>query len=106
MNVKYTVINQKEPRGQSVVGNGIPYTSRLCATQLNELSRENEKLEKETTILKDKLKSINFVLKCYNSELNKDLFKENSLFEKVVIYEKLELLEKLKEEIEEIINEY
>lgn len=84
---------------------GIPCTARFCATQLNRLSRENEKLEKETTILKDKLKSINFVLKCYNSELNKDLFKENSLFEKVVIYEKLELLEKLKEEIEEIIND-
>ena len=63
------------------------------------------KLEKETTILKDKLKSINFVLKRYNSELNKDLFKENPLFEKAVIYEKLELLEKLKEEIGEIINE-
>lgn len=105
MNDKYEVINKEEPCGQSVAENGIPCTARHCVTQLNRLSRDNEKLEKEVIVLKDKLKSINFVLKCYNSELTKDLFKENSLFEKVIIYEKLELLEKLKEEIGEIINE-
>ena len=45
MNDKYTVINKKEPCGQSVAENGIPCTARHCVTQLNGLFRDNEKLE-------------------------------------------------------------
>lgn len=41
----------------------------------------------------------------YNSELTKELFKENSFPEKMIIYGKLKLLNELKEEILEIINE-
>lgn len=45
MNDKYTVINKKEPRGQSVAENGIPCTAKYCVAQLNRLFRDNEKLE-------------------------------------------------------------
>lgn len=86
MNDKYEVINKEEPRGQSVAENGIPCTARHCVTQLNRLSRDNEKLEKEVIVLKDKLKSIKFVVMCYNSELTKELFKENSFPEEIIKY--------------------
>lgn len=42
---------------------------------------------------------------CYNSELTKELFKENSFPEEMIICGKLKLLNELKEEILEIINE-
>ena len=105
MSDRYTVINKEEGRGQSVAENGIPCTAIHCATQLNRLSRDNEKLEKEVIVLKDKLKSIKFVVMCYNSELTKELFKENSFPEEMIICGKLKLLNELKEEILEIINE-
>lgn len=47
MKDKYEVIDEEEPRGQSVAENGIPCTARHCVTQLNRLVQENEKLEKE-----------------------------------------------------------
>ena len=64
MSDKYTVINQEEPRGQSVAENGIPCTARHCVTQLNRLSQENEELSMKQIILERRLKSIKFVLKC------------------------------------------
>lgn len=105
MNDKYTVINRKEPRGQSVAENEIPYTARLYATQLNRLSHDNKELEKEVIKLAGKLTSIKFVLKCHNNKWSKKLFKKGTHTEKLVVYGKLELLDKLKEEIMEIINE-
>lgn len=44
MNDKYTVINKKEPRGQSIAKNGIPCTARNSVTTLNRLMRENYRL--------------------------------------------------------------
>lgn len=61
MNDKYTVINKKEPRGQSIAKNGIPCTARNSVTTLNRLMRENYRLSV-------KVQGIN--------ELLNDLFKE------------------------------
>lgn len=72
MNDKYTVINRKEPRGQSVAENGIPCTARHCVTQLNRLFRDNEKLELKIVRLESKLKAIEFVLKYDDRKLNKE----------------------------------
>lgn len=105
MGNRYTVINEKEYRGQSVAEDGIPCTARHCVTQLNGLSQDNEKLEKEVMELESRLKSIKFVLKCHDSKWNKKLFKKGTHTEKLVVYGKLELLNELKEEILEIINE-
>lgn len=105
MGNRYTVINKEEPRGQSVVENGIPCTARHCVTQLNRLSQENEELSMKEIRLESKLKSIKFVLKCHNSKWTKELFKKGTHTEKLVVYGKLELLNELKEEIMEIINE-
>ena len=58
MNDKYTVINRKEPRGQSVAENGIPCTARSCVTQLNRLSQENKELRTKEIILKNKLNDL------------------------------------------------
>lgn len=105
MKDKYEVIDKEEGRGQSVAENGIPCTARHCVTQLNRLSHNNEKLEKEVIELESRLKSIKFVLKCHNSKWFKKLFKTGTHTEKLVVYGKLELLNELKEEILEIINE-
>lgn len=105
MSDRYTVINREEGRGQSVAENGIVCTARYCVTQLNRLSHNNEKLEKEVIELKSRLKSIKFVLKCHDNKWNKKLFKKGTHTEKLVVYGKLELLNELKEEILEIINE-
>lgn len=105
MGDRYTVINREEGRGQSVAENGIPCTARYCVTQLNRLSHNNEKLEKEVIELESRLKSIKFVLKCHNSKWSKKLFKKGTHTGKLVVYGKLELLNELKEEILEIINE-
>nr|WP_302968091.1 hypothetical protein [Methanobrevibacter smithii] len=99
MNDRYTVINQEEPRGGSVAQDGIPCTARHCVTQLNRLSHDNEKLEKEVIELESRLESIKFVLKCYNSKWTKELFTEGTHTGKLVAYGKVELLNKLKEEI-------
>ena len=73
MNDKYTVINKKEPRGQSIAVNGIPCTARYCVAQLNRLFRDNEKLELKIVELESKLKVIEFE--------NNELIDEKSLVE-------------------------
>lgn len=52
MNDKYTVINKKEPRGQSIAKNGIPCTARNSVTTLNRLMRENQILITELHSIK------------------------------------------------------
>ena len=42
---RYDVINEAEPRGQSVTDNGIPCTARTCVTRLNILTEENERFK-------------------------------------------------------------
>ena len=54
----YDVINEAEPRGQSVTCEGIPCTARTCVTRLNRLTEENERLRKRVMILQDKLKGL------------------------------------------------
>lgn len=100
MSDRYTVINQEEPRGQSVAENGIPCTAIHCVTQLNRLFQDNEKLG-----LESKLKSIKFVLKCSERKLDKELSKKETHIGKLVVYGQLQLLAELKEEILEIIND-
>lgn len=100
MNDKYTVINKEEPRGQSVVKNGIPCTARYCVAELNRLFQDNEKLG-----LESKLKSIEFVLKCNERKLDKEFSKKETHIGKLVVYRQLGLLAELKEEILEIIND-
>lgn len=53
MSDRYNVINQEEPRRQSVAVNGIPCTARHCVTQLNRLTQENEKLKEENANKED-----------------------------------------------------
>ncbi len=105
MSDRYTIINNEEPRGQSVAENGIPCTAIHCVTQLNRLYQENEKLGLEMIGLKSKLKSIKFVLKCSEGKLDKELSKQETLIGKLVVYGKKGLLAELKEEILEIIND-
>lgn len=78
MSDRYTVINQEEPRGQSVAENGIPCTALHCVTQLNRLFQINEKLELKIIELESKLKSIKFVLKCSEMKLDKELSKKET----------------------------
>lgn len=61
MNDKYTVINKKEPRGQSIAVNGIPCTARCSVATLNRLTRENNRMS--------------VMIQGFNELLN-DLFKE------------------------------
>lgn len=79
MNDKYTVINKKEPRGQSVVENGIPCTAILCATQLNRLSQNNEKLEARLKLLLDFTRQINRSVMVENHILTEKLHEINNL---------------------------
>lgn len=79
MGNRYTVINEKEYRGQSVAQDGIPCTARHCVTQLNRLSQDNEKLRFKIIDLESKikeleigLKNIGFVLK-YNENKLKEI---------------------------------
>lgn len=44
MSDRYTVINNEEPRGQSVAVNGIPCTARGSVNTLNRLTRENHRM--------------------------------------------------------------
>lgn len=78
MSDRYNVINQEEPRRQSVAVNGIPCTARHCVTQLNRLTQENEKLKEEN--------------------MNKELSKKEIHIGKLVVYGQLQLLAELKEE--------
>ncbi len=52
MKYEWDIIDQEEPRGQSVTMNGIPCTARHCVTHLNRLTEENEKLTEENYMLK------------------------------------------------------
>lgn len=102
---KYTVINKKEPCGQSVAENGIPCTAIHCVTQLNGLFQDNEKLELKIIELESKLKSIESVLKCNERKLDKEFSKKETHIGKLVVNGQLGLLAELKEEILEIIND-
>ena len=79
MNDKYTVINKKEPRGQSVAENGIPCTAILCATQLNRLYQNNEKLEARLKLLLDFTRQINRSVMVENHILTEKLHEINNL---------------------------
>ena len=72
MNDKYTVINKKEPRGQSVAENGIPCTARHCVTQLNGLFRDNEKLEA-------RLKLLSGFTEDFTQQINRPIMEENQI---------------------------
>ena len=61
MNDKYTVINKKEPRGQSIAVNGIPCPERCPVATLNRSTRENNRMS--------------VMIQGFNELLN-DLFKE------------------------------
>ena len=98
MKDRYTVIDEEEPRGQSVAEEGIPCTARHCVTQLNRLYRENKEL-------KSKLINIKGMLEYHNSKWTKKLFKKGTHHEKLVVYGKLELLNELKKEMLDIIDE-
>lgn len=105
MSDRYTIINKEEPRGQSVVENGIPCTARHCVTQLNGLFQDNEKLELKIIGLESKLKSIESVLKCNERKLDKEFSKKETHIGKLVVWGQWGLLAELKEEILEIIND-
>lgn len=102
---RYTVINKEECRGQSVAENGILCTAKYCVAELNRLFQDNEKLKLKIIGLESKLKSIEFVLKCNENKLNKELSKKETHIEKLVVYKQLRLLAELKEEILVIIND-
>ena len=79
MNDKYTVINKKEPHGQSIAENGIPCTAILCATQLNRLSQNNEKLEARLKLLLDFTQQINRSVMVENHILTEKSHEINNL---------------------------
>ena len=60
---RFTVIDKKEPRKQSVAEKGIPCSARHCCTRLNRLTEENEQLKKDVKYWKQ-------VANKYNSALN------------------------------------
>lgn len=41
--IHWGIIDKEEPRGQSVTLNGIPCTARTCVTELNRLTKENQR---------------------------------------------------------------
>ena len=79
MNDKYTVINKNEPHGQSIAENGIPCTAILCATQLNRLSQNNEKLEARLKLLLDFTQQINRSVMVENHILTEKSHEINNL---------------------------
>ncbi|MFR3376097.1 MAG: hypothetical protein ACLTQR_03780 [Methanobrevibacter smithii] len=91
MNDKYTIINKKEPRGQSVAENGIPCTAKYCAAQLNRLSQDNEKLEARLKLLSD-------YTEYFTQQINCSLMTENHRLT-VKSHEFSKLLNDLYEEI-------
>lgn len=93
MNDKYTVINKKEPRGQSVAENGIPCTARHCVIQLNRLSQDNEKLEARLKLLSDFTED-------FTQQINRSIMAENHILS-VKVKEIDELLNDLYEGIDE-----
>ena len=72
MNDKYTVINKKEPRGQSIAENGIPCTAKYCVAELNRLFQDNEKLEARLKLLSDFTED-------FTQQINRSIMVENQI---------------------------
>ena len=79
MNDKYTVINKKEPRGQSIAENGIPCTAKYCVAELNRLFQDNEKLEARLKLLLDFTQQINRSVMAENHILTEKSHEINNL---------------------------
>lgn len=90
---RYTVINKEEPRGQIVAENGIPCTARHCATQLNRLFQDNEKLEARLKLLSDFTED-------FTQQINRSIMAENHILT-VKSHEFSKLLNDLYEGIDE-----
>ena len=72
MNDRYIVINNEEPRGQSVAENRIPCTAKYCVAQLNRLSQDNEKLEARLKLLSDFTED-------FTQQINRSIMAENHI---------------------------
>ena len=94
MNDKYTVINKKEPRGQSVAENRIPCTAKYCVAQLNRLSQDNEKLEARLKLLSDFTED-------FTQQINRSIMVENQ-----ILIAELNSIKKLLYDLYEGIDEY
>ena len=94
MNDKYTVINKKEPRGQSVAENRIPCTAKYCVAQLNKLSQDNEKLEARLKLLSDFTED-------FTQQINRSIMVENQ-----ILIAELNSIKKLLYDLYEGIDEY
>ena len=93
MNDRYTVINNEEPRGQSVAENGIPCTTKYCVAQLNRLSQDNEKLEARLKLLSDFTED-------FTQQINRSIMAENH-----ILIEKLHEINNLLNDLYEAIDE-
>ena len=93
MNDRYTVINNEEPRGQSVAENRIPCTAKYCVAQLNRLSQDNEKLEARLKLLSDFTED-------FTQQINRSIMAENH-----ILIEKLHATDKLLTDLYEGIDE-
>ena len=94
MNDKYTVINKKEPRGQSVAENRIPCNAKYCVAQLNKLSQDNEKLEARLKLLSDFTED-------FTQQINRSIMVENQ-----ILIAELNSIKKLLYDLYEGIDEY
>ena len=94
MNDRYTVINNEEPRGQSVAENGIPCTTKYCVAQLNRLSQDNEKLEARLKLLSDFTED-------FIQQINRSIMVENQ-----ILIAELNSIKKLLYDLYEGIDEY
>ena len=94
MNDKYTVINKKEPRGQSVAENRIPCNAKYCVAQLNRLSQDNEKLKARLKLLSDFTED-------FTQQINRSIMAENH-----ILIEKLHATNKLLTDLYPGIHEY
>ena len=92
MNDRYTVINNEEPRGQSVAENRIPCTAKYCVAQLNRLSQDNEKLKARLKLLSDFTED-------FTQQINRSIMAENH-----ILIEKLHATNKLLTDLYEEIN--
>lgn len=72
MNDKYTVINKKEPHGQSIAENGIPCTAKYCVAELNRLFQDNENLETRLKLLSDFTED-------FTQQINRSIMVENQI---------------------------
>ena len=79
MTDRYTIIDEEEPRKQSVAYEGIPCTARTCVTRLNHLTRENKQLKLELGTYKTSNKLLKKTIdhyKCLNKQLKNRLDKD------------------------------